>query len=70
MDSLPGKAQGLTYYLVNPELKQKLNASPNLDVFVETAQKNGYRFTAKEWLDATSFTVEELKGELSAIPGI
>jgi len=54
----------------NPTLKQKLNASPNLDAFVETAQKHGYHFTAKEWLDATNFVVEELEGELSAIPGI
>ena len=52
------------------ELKKKLNAAPNLDSFVKAAQQSGYVFTAKEWLDATSFTLEELDGELSAIPGI
>lgn len=55
---------------IDPALKKELNDSPSLDAFVNTAKKKGYNFTAKEWSEATSFTVEELEGELSAIPGL
>ncbi|EDX83246.1 hypothetical protein S7335_426 [Synechococcus sp. PCC 7335] len=30
----------------------------------------GYEFTVEEWREATGFSVEELQGELSEIPGI
>lgn len=51
-------------------LRDRLNASPDIETFVQTAQKSGYDFTENEWKAATGFAVEELKCELSEIPGI
>ncbi|MEO0869693.1 MAG: Nif11-like leader peptide family natural product precursor, partial [Cyanobacteria bacterium J06642_11] len=49
---------------------EKLNQAPNLEAFTTMAKTYGYEFTAKEWQEMTQFSVEELKGELSEIPGI
>ena len=54
----------------NPSLKKKLNSAPNEEVFVKMAAEYGYIFTVEEWKQVTRFSVEELKGELSEIPGI
>ncbi|MEE3718875.1 Nif11-like leader peptide family natural product precursor [Tumidithrix elongata RA019] len=54
----------------NPELKEKLNAAPNLEQFVLMAQQAGYDFTVEEWKEMTNFSVEELEGKLSEIPGL
>lgn len=51
-------------------LRDRLNAAPDIESFVEAAQKFGYDFTENEWKAATGFAVEELKCELSEIPGI
>ena len=55
---------------VDATLKEKLNTSPNLEAFVEMARTYGYHFTAQEWKETTGFSVEELKGDLSEIPGL
>jgi predicted ribosomally synthesized peptide with nif11-like leader len=52
------------------ELKEKLNAAPTLESFVEMAKQAGYDFTVEEWKAMTGFTVEELEGKLSEIPGL
>ncbi|MBE9062986.1 Nif11-like leader peptide family natural product precursor [cf. Phormidesmis sp. LEGE 11477] len=52
------------------DLKQKLNTSPDLESLVEMAKSYGYEFTVEEWKEATGFSVEELQGKLSEIPGI
>ncbi|CAN1212595.1 Nif11-like leader peptide family natural product precursor [Tumidithrix helvetica PCC 7403] len=54
----------------DPELKEKLNAAPDLERFVAMAQQAGYDFTVEEWKEMTNFSVEELEGELSEIPGL
>lgn len=54
----------------NPSLKQTLNSAPNAEEFVKMAQELGYNFTVEEWQAMTRFSVEELEGELSEIPGI
>jgi predicted ribosomally synthesized peptide with nif11-like leader len=54
----------------DPELKAKFNAAPNLETFLEMAAEHGYDFTIEEWQEMTGFTVEELPGEISEIPGI
>lgn len=54
----------------SPDLKKRLNSSPDLEAFIAKAKTYGYEFTAQEWKEVTSFTVEELKGDLSEIPGI
>jgi len=54
----------------NPELREKLNAAPTPQAFVEMAQAHGFHFTVEEWQDVTRFAVEELEGSLSEIPGI
>lgn len=51
-------------------LKAKLNQAPNLESFVEMAKAEGYDFTIEEWQQMTNFEVEELKCNLSEIPGI
>ena len=55
---------------VQPDLRDQLNAAPDLETFLKLAQEHGYEFTAEEWRKATAFSVEELKCELSEIPGI
>lgn len=54
----------------NPALKEQLNQAPNPEAFVKMAEECGYHFTLEEWQEMTRFSVEELKGELSEIPGI
>lgn len=51
-------------------LRDRLNSAPDITSFVQAAKKSGYDFTEDEWKSATRFAVEELKGELSEIPGI
>lgn len=55
---------------VNPVLKDRLNACISPEQFVQLAQHHGYDFTLEEWQASTRFSVEELKCELSEIPGI
>ena len=55
---------------VDTELREKLRAAPNLQAFVEMAKTYGYDFTVEEWQEVTQFSAEELKGELSEIPGL
>ncbi|MEO0458701.1 MAG: Nif11-like leader peptide family natural product precursor [Cyanobacteria bacterium P01_A01_bin.114] len=55
---------------VDLSLKNKLNTAPDLASFIDMAKTYGYEFTAQEWRDMTSFSVEEFKGKLSEIPGI
>lgn len=52
------------------KLRDRLNSAPDITSFVQAAKKSGYDFTEDEWKAATRFAVEELKGELSEIPGI
>lgn len=52
------------------DLKETLNSAPNLEKLVEMAAEMGYSFTVEEWKQATRFEVEEVKSELSEIPGI
>lgn len=54
----------------NPTLRETLNKAPNPERFVEMANQRGYVFTVKEWQDMTKFSVEELKCDLSEIPGL
>ncbi|MEY3297473.1 MAG: hypothetical protein RLZZ597_733 [Cyanobacteriota bacterium] len=54
----------------DPSLKERLNVSSNPAEFVRLAQQFGYDFTIEEWQASTRFSVEELKCELSEIPGI
>ena len=54
----------------NPALKEELSQAPNIEAFVQMAQEFGYDFTVEEWQDMTRFSVEELKGKVSEIPGI
>ncbi|HBE18022.1 MAG TPA: Nif11-like leader peptide family natural product precursor [Cyanobacteria bacterium UBA11149] len=56
--------------LANPSLKEELNTAPDVETFVLMAQERGYDFTIDEWKEMTRFTVEELKGKISEIPGI
>ena len=56
--------------LANPALKEELNTAPDVETFVLMAQKMGYDFTVDEWKEMTRFSVEELKGKISEIPGI
>lgn len=51
-------------------LREKLNQAPNLETFIRLAGERGYKFTAEEWRESTRFSVEEMKGDLSEIPGI
>ncbi len=51
-------------------LKAKLNQAPDLESFVKMAQAEGYDFTLEEWQQMTTFGLEELKCDLSEIPGI
>ena len=51
-------------------LRENLNTAPTVDAFVTMAKTYGYDFTVEEWQDMTSFSVEELEGKLSEIPGL
>lgn len=51
-------------------LRDKLKAAPDIQAFVDMAKTYGYDFTVEEWQEVTQFSVEELKGELSEIPGL
>jgi predicted ribosomally synthesized peptide with nif11-like leader len=53
-----------------PGLRDKLAQARDLDHFVQMAQECGYQFTVEEWQKATGFAVEELKCNVSEIPGI
>lgn len=55
---------------VDIALREKLSAAPDLDTFVSMAKAYGYHFTVDEWQEVTRFSVEELEGKLSEIPGI
>jgi hypothetical protein len=55
---------------VDFNLRESLNQAPTLATFVEMAKTYGYDFTIEEWQSMTQFSVEELEGELSEIPGI
>ncbi|HEY9599399.1 MAG TPA: Nif11-like leader peptide family natural product precursor [Cyanophyceae cyanobacterium] len=55
---------------LDPSLKETLNTAPNAEAFVKMAQELGYNFTVEEWQTMTRFSVEELEGKLSEIPGI
>ncbi|MBE9080231.1 Nif11-like leader peptide family natural product precursor [Romeria aff. gracilis LEGE 07310] len=54
----------------DPALRETLNTAPNVESFVKMANQKGFSFTIKEWQEMTNFSVEELKCNLSEIPGI
>lgn len=54
----------------NPTLRDQLNQAPTVEQFIQQAKSYGYEFTLAEWQSMTRFTVEELRGELSEIPGL
>jgi predicted ribosomally synthesized peptide with nif11-like leader len=54
----------------NPTLRHQLNQAASVEQFVQQAKTFGYDFTLEEWRTMTGFAVEELKGELSEIPGL
>ncbi|MEQ9482281.1 Nif11-like leader peptide family natural product precursor [Coleofasciculus sp. F4-SAH-05] len=54
----------------NPALREKLSGAPNVDAFIEMAKERGYEFTVEEWQEMTGFSVEEVEGKLSEIPGL
>ncbi len=56
--------------LANPILQNTLNTAPDLESFVAMANQQGFSFTLQEWRQMKNFSVEELKCELSEIPGI
>lgn len=54
----------------NPGLKEQFNSLPTIEEFVQLAQRYGYHFTVEEWQESIRFSVEELRCNLSEIPGI
>lgn len=54
----------------NPGLRESLSQAPDLDTFITMAKSVGFHFTVEEWQSVTRFHVEELKCEMSEIPGI
>lgn len=54
----------------DPSLREQLNQAASAEQFVQQAKTYGYEFTLEEWRSMTSFSVEELEGELSEIPGL
>jgi predicted ribosomally synthesized peptide with nif11-like leader len=54
----------------DPTIKERLNQAPNIETFVAMAKDLGFEFTVEEWQKMTSFQVEELKSDLSEIPGL
>jgi predicted ribosomally synthesized peptide with nif11-like leader len=55
---------------VDTALREKLASAPDIETFVALAKTYGYEFTVAEWQEMTQFSVEELEGELSEIPGL
>ncbi|MDX2228181.1 MAG: Nif11-like leader peptide family natural product precursor [Leptolyngbyaceae cyanobacterium bins.349] len=55
---------------VDSTLRDELNQAPTVEQFIQQAKRYGYEFTLEEWQSMTSFSVEELAGELSEIPGL
>ena len=55
---------------VDTVLRQKLSTAPSIEAFVSMAKDYGYDFSVEEWQAMTKFSVEEVKGDLSEIPGI
>ncbi|MBE9031471.1 Nif11-like leader peptide family natural product precursor [filamentous cyanobacterium LEGE 11480] len=54
----------------NSNLRNALNQASSIEKFIEMAKDYGYDFTLAEWKAATGFSVEEIQGELSEIPGV
>lgn len=54
----------------NANLREALQQAPTPAGFVEMARDRGYEFTVEEWQEMVRFSVDELKGELSEIPGL
>jgi predicted ribosomally synthesized peptide with nif11-like leader len=54
----------------DPSLREQLNATATIEQFVQLANSLGYDFSQAEWQSMTGFSVEELAGELSEIPGL
>lgn len=54
----------------DPNLREHLNTATTLEQFVLLANRLGYDFSREEWQSMTGFTVEEVAGELSEIPGL
>ena len=54
----------------DPTLRDELNQSPSVEQFIQAAKRYGYEFTLEEWRSMTGFSVEELEGDLSEIPGL
>ena len=55
---------------VDTRLREKLSEAPDIQTFVELAKTYGYDFTMEEGREMTQFSVDELDGELSEIPGL
>ena len=55
---------------LDQELRLELSESPDVETFIQRASCHGFHFTVQEWQEMTGFSVEELDGELSEIPGI
>jgi predicted ribosomally synthesized peptide with nif11-like leader len=51
-------------------LRKHLSTAPNVETFIQMAEKLGYQFTEEEWREMTRFSVEEFKSDISEIPGI
>lgn len=51
-------------------LREHLRTAPDVKTFIQMAEQLGYRFTEEEWREMTRFSVEELKSDISEIPGI
>lgn len=51
-------------------LREHLSTAPNVETFIQMAEKLGYQFTEEEWREMTRFSVEEFKSDISEIPGI
>ena len=54
----------------DPQLREHLNTATTLEQFVLLANRLGYDFSREEWQSMTGFSVEEVAGELSEIPGL
>lgn len=54
----------------NPLLRNQFNTASNQEEFVRMAREQGYDFTVEEWREMIGFNVEELKCDVSEIPGI
>lgn len=54
----------------NPPLREHLSTAVSIEQFIEMAKTYGYEFTLEEWQSMTGFSVEEIPGEVSEIPGL